>query len=59
MWPKAAPGEKGDVGDEKATTGKSGGVTSITNVSKPTLTVYRPAKDKDTGATDVKVDEKR
>ena len=50
MWPKGAPGEKGDLGDEKSTTGKGGGVTSITNVSKPTLTVYRPAKEKNTGA---------
>ncbi len=50
VWPKAAPGEKGNVGEEKATTGKNGNVTSITNVSKPTLTIYRPAKDKNTGA---------
>lgn len=50
VWPKGAPGEKGDLGDEKPTTGKSGGVTSITNVSKPTLTIYRPAKEKNTGA---------
>ena len=50
VWPKAAPGEKGDIGAEKATTGKGGWVVSITNVSKPTLTVYRPAKDNNTGA---------
>ncbi|MFM8273885.1 MAG: SMP-30/gluconolactonase/LRE family protein [Gemmata sp.] len=50
VWPKGAPGEKGNVGEEKQTVGKSGGVTSITNVSKPTLTVYAPAKDKSTGA---------
>ena len=28
----------------------SKGVKRISNVSKPTLTVFRPAKDKDTGA---------
>jgi acetyl esterase/lipase len=52
VWPGPAPGEPGPVtvGEEKLTT-KPGTttVTSITNVSKPTLTVYRPARDKDTG----------
>jgi len=51
VWPKGAPGEKGDIGDEKATTAKGRDtITSVTNVSKPTLTLYRPAKDKNTGA---------
>lgn len=50
VWPKGAPGEKGDLGEEKITKGKGGNVTSITNVSKPTITIYRPAKDKNTGA---------
>ncbi|QJW99708.1 SMP-30/gluconolactonase/LRE family protein [Frigoriglobus tundricola] len=51
VWPKGAPGEKADIGDEKATTAKGrDAITSITNVSKPTLTLYRPAKDKNTGA---------
>jgi gluconolactonase len=51
VWPKAAPGEKGDLGDEKITTGKGTNVVkSITNVSKPTITVYQPANDKNTGA---------
>jgi gluconolactonase len=51
LWPGVPPGEKGDLGDEKATKSKTGdSITSITNVSKPTLTVYKPAKDKDTGA---------
>ena len=50
VWPGKAPGETADIGDEKADI-KPGEtkVRSITNVSKPTLTVYRPAKDKDTG----------
>jgi gluconolactonase len=51
VWPKGAPGEKGNIGDEKHTTAKGrDAVVSITNVSTPTLTVYRPAKDKNTGA---------
>ncbi len=46
LWPGAAPGETGNVGEEKLT--KRPGtevVTSITNVTKPTLTVYRPSAD--------------
>ncbi|MDB5310468.1 MAG: alpha/beta hydrolase [Gemmataceae bacterium] len=49
LWPGVAPGEKGNVPDEKVTP-TNGAAKAITNVSKPTLTVYRPAKDKDTGA---------
>src|SRR5581483_491994 len=49
VWPGKAPGETGPVAEEKATS-KDGKVTSLTNVSRPTLSVYRPAKDKDTGA---------
>jgi acetyl esterase/lipase len=47
VWPDKVPGEKGDVGEEKLTGEK--GRQEIGNVTKPTLTVYRPAKDKDTG----------
>jgi len=53
LWPGAVPGEKGDLGEEKVTMGKTGDATvikSITNVSKPTLTIYKPAKNLDTGA---------
>jgi acetyl esterase/lipase len=49
VWPGLAPGDKGNVGEEK-TTKMDRGVTIVTNVTKPTLTVFRPAKDKDTGA---------
>jgi acetyl esterase/lipase len=49
LWPGKAPGETQTIGEEKFTTETWG--RSLTNVSKPTLTVYRPAKDKDTGAT--------
>jgi acetyl esterase/lipase len=48
VWPGKAPGDKGDVGEEKMT--ETNHVKRVTNVSKPTLTVFKPAKDKDTGA---------
>jgi acetyl esterase/lipase len=50
LWPGQAPGENGSIGEEQAKT-RDGGktVTSLTNVTKPTLTVSRPEKDKDTG----------
>jgi acetyl esterase/lipase len=54
LWPKGAPGEKGDIGEEQA---KSDGplvggktVIRVTNVTSPTITVYRPPQGKDTGA---------
>jgi acetyl esterase/lipase len=52
VWPGKAPGVKGKIGKEKTTKAKSpvGPITLVTNVSKPTLTVYRPKKAKDTGA---------
>jgi len=56
LWPAEAPGEKGDIGEEKDVSkpkdnlivGKP--VIRLGNVSKPTMTVYKPAPDKDTGA---------
>ena len=46
VWPGKAPGEVGTVGEEKATTEiRPDGTTvttSVTNVSKPTLAVFRP-----------------
>jgi acetyl esterase/lipase len=56
LWPKTAPGEKGDIGPERDTTGPDGGlvggrsVIRLGNVSVPTMTIYRPSKEKDTGA---------
>jgi acetyl esterase/lipase len=47
LWPGKVPGEKGGIGEEKLTGQK--GSRQITNVAKPTLTIYRPAKDKDIG----------
>lgn len=47
LWPGKPPGETGTLGEEKLT--GTVGSRQLTNVSKPTLTVYRPEKDKDTG----------
>lgn len=51
VWPGKAPGEKGDIGEEKFLDQKPGEkpVKRLTNVSKPTLTIHRPATGKDTG----------
>jgi acetyl esterase/lipase len=55
LWPSTAPGEKGDIGEEKDTTKPTDGlvdgkrVMRIGNVSKPTLSIFRPPQDKDTG----------
>ena len=52
LWRAAAPGEQGDIGPEKVQKPTKPGqkVKLITNVSRPMITMYRPAKDKDTGA---------
>jgi acetyl esterase/lipase len=59
IWPGKAPEDAGKIGPEKFFELKVGGkpyhvagkpTRWLTNVTKPTLTVYRPAKDKDTGA---------
>ena len=47
VWPGPAPGENGTIGAEKADQGRDGKtVVGITNVTKPTLTVYFPAGEK-------------
>jgi acetyl esterase/lipase len=56
LWPNGAPGEKGDIGAERDMTKPSDNlvagkaVARIGNVTVPTLTVYSPAPEKDTGA---------
>ncbi len=59
LWPGKVPDEAGDIGPEKVRlspklTRKEVEVTEptrlVTNVSRPTITVHRPAKEKDTGA---------
>ncbi len=58
LWPGRVPNETGDMGEEKFLMSpkldhKQVEVTDstrmVTNVSRPTITIYRPAKDKDTG----------
>ena len=52
LWPgKPAGDDAGKIGEEKYIEIKSApNIKWLTNVTKPTLTVFRPAKDKDTGA---------
>jgi acetyl esterase/lipase len=58
VWPGKAPDETGNIGPETVRMSpkldrKQVEVTEptklVTNVTKPTITIYRPAKDKDTG----------
>ena len=58
VWPGTAPDENGNIGAETVRMSpkldrKQVEVTEptrlVTNVTKPTLTIYRPPKDKDTG----------
>ena len=51
VWPAKVPGEKGDIGPEKIDQKPGANVQLLTNVSKPTLTLYRAPKEKDAGAT--------
>jgi acetyl esterase/lipase len=59
LWPGKVPEEPGSIGPEKVVLSpkldrKQVEVTEptrmVTNVTRPTLTIYRPAKEKDTGA---------
>ena len=47
LWPAKPPGESGAIGPEKSET--KGGILRVSNVSMPTLTVFRPSPEKDTG----------
>src|SRR5438128_2043540 len=52
LWPGKTPGDVGISGEEKSRIHLSplvGPTKLITNVTKPTLTVYQPEKDKNTG----------
>jgi acetyl esterase/lipase len=52
VWPGKAPGENGQIGPEKflePNPKEKPPIKRLTNVSKPTITIYRPVKDKDTG----------
>jgi len=59
VWPGQAPEETGDIGEEKvvmspALDRKQVEVTEstrmLTNVTRPTITIFRPNKERDTGA---------
>jgi len=56
LWPQTAPGDKGELGEEHDTTKASDGLVAgktvirTGNVSRPTITICRPPKEKDTGA---------
>lgn len=51
IWPNAAPGEKGGIGPEAEVVRKDERKTTrITNISSPTLTLFRPTSEKNTGA---------
>jgi acetyl esterase/lipase len=52
LWPGKPPGDVGIKGEETSRIHPSplvGPTRLITNVTKPTLTIYRPAPDRDTG----------
>jgi acetyl esterase/lipase len=56
IWPHGAPGETAPIGPEHDTTTATGALVAgkpvirLTNVSNPTIAVYRPSKEKNTGA---------
>jgi len=50
LWPGVPPGEVGKIAEEKLEVGKDG-INRVSNVSKPTLTIFRPSPEKDTGAS--------
>jgi acetyl esterase/lipase len=53
VWPGKPPGETGSVGEEKVQEPRPSdrfAIKRITNVSHPTLTVFKPARELDTGA---------
>jgi acetyl esterase/lipase len=52
VWPGKPPGEMGEIGAERILDVKPGEkpIKRLTNVSKPTLTIFRPPREKDTGA---------
>ena len=55
LWPVLAPGDKGDLGEEKDMTKPTEGLVAgkrvirLGNVSQPTITLYKPAASNDTG----------
>lgn len=53
LWSGKPPGETGEIGPEKENPPppkENPPIKRLTNITKPTLTIFRPAKEKDTGA---------
>jgi acetyl esterase/lipase len=53
LWPAAVPGDYGTIGPERVRAPSEAPTKNakwITNVKQPTITVFRPAQDKNTGA---------
>src|SRR5216117_2749277 len=53
VWPGAVPGDYGTIGPERVRAPSEAPTKNakwITNVTKPTVTAFRPAEDKNTGA---------
>ncbi|MSU20406.1 MAG: alpha/beta hydrolase [Pedosphaera sp.] len=53
VWPGAVPGDYGKIGPERVRAPSEAPTKNakwITGVTKPTITIFRPAKDKNTGA---------
>jgi acetyl esterase/lipase len=56
LWPGTAPGEKGDIGEEKDVSKPGEGLVAgkpiirLANVSQPTITIYAPPAEKANGA---------
>jgi acetyl esterase/lipase len=48
LWPGKAPGDPDGI-EEKSDPGEKG-IKKVSSTGKPTIAVYKPAKDKDTGA---------
>lgn len=50
LWPGRPPGDPAEGVEEKFESGERG-IKKVSSVGKPTLAVYRPSKEKDTGAS--------
>jgi acetyl esterase/lipase len=53
IWPGKVPGDYGTIGEERfrpPETAPTKDAKWLTNVTRPTITVYRPAREKNTGA---------
>ena len=47
LWPAKPPGEVGKIGEEKSEA--KDGITRVSNVSHPTLTIFKPSPETNTG----------